>query len=1265
MAFVRRKAPFDDEIPGLERSKKTKLGNSSQDKEPTSQDSSSSSSSSISKVRTECEKILQEIGKQLADDGHILASIFEELPSAEEYPTYYTVIKEPIALENIRENIKNNEYKTIEQFKEDCDTMFTNAKRFNEPGSMVYNDAAYLQKFVAQKVAELFPEKQKTRRASTSKLKSDLNDKIGSPTEMTPSSRRGSSSARRTSSSKSDNLNKLEEESTSASATSTEANASTSNTPKSSPRIKRGGSISNQEPQESKSKHSPRLKRSASLTEEPRVNSSQRSPVKRTITPTQSPKPKRASIMRKSSSGEEALIKQENDIDERMITSPKSTPTRQSSRSKRNSTAQQSAVASEEEFEEASSSSSKPRRNSRNRNSDYHNYTEEDVSELFRTISNNDFEGIQQFFSTHPNFDVNKLWQSGKQEFTDDDFTWAPLHCAAYHGNKNIIRFLVKHGADVEIQDTWYAATPLAWAAFGGDFEATRFLVEEYGADIKAQNVHGQVPYEIVPSPDPHWQSVLLEASEIEPPDKNSMIPDRNDRQSRPSTPIRQIAQNRPSTPEPRPARSSSSQRTPSYSMKHPAHKSVSITKQKNSQASQLMKDLWQLIVDHRDSSGRQYSELFMDLPSKTEYPQYYKAIENPISLNIIERKIRKGYTSVQDFDRDFQLIFENAMYFNEDGSRIFKDAKLLQKLYNNNKKDLFKACAVETPSTPGTSIYYKSSATPTSRISTPELRKPTLTLSYQSVTYGIGDFVYIRDPNSSNYNIIVIERLFMNAKSQKRFAGSVFYRPDQTEHPSSMKFFEKEVFKTSVIEEHMLMDIVGKCFVMHSRDYILAHPEGFDDNDVYVCESSYAVASKFFTPIGDWASTLSVHIVIPVNLIPLETPRMLARNYEAESAVSAYTQNVHTPLELDEGTNTYKIRMPPPPPLPSNSSGNTMLPMRGEIIHPISTSTPEPMNFGSPHPLNGNQLHVKESTNVELHSNSSPQSQVRSTDQITTKTTNVYSLNQTAEDNNVIPRSHSSPEMLLQNDESNNENQKTQLIEEAYGVEAATGSAMSLDANPEMNIDSIEHVSKRPTNNNSTESYAQSPQNQEHVPPAEDNHRLFEIPMLLESNSASIHTTRVYDESTLDARQNPLLLQGIGVEASDRSFAMSLDTKHNAHSITLGPNATHVTIIPILVSSLLLPVPKPVDVFVYHQGRKVINTGHTFYPNAPSITHQNFIISLVPGVNNIDIWVYVPSVIATTSTTSTSGSSAVNGTASSSNGQTDRYSIFIAKQIE
>jgi hypothetical protein len=44
----------------------------------------------------------------------------------------------------------------------------------------------------------------------------------------------------------------------------------------------------------------------------------------------------------------------------------------------------------------------------------------------------------------------------------------------------------------------------------------------------------------------------------------------------------------------------------------------------------------------------------------------------------------------VDDFDREFQLIFENALIFNEDTSRINKDARVLLKLFNTRKKDVY-----------------------------------------------------------------------------------------------------------------------------------------------------------------------------------------------------------------------------------------------------------------------------------------------------------------------------------------------------------------------------------------------------------------------------------------------------------------------------------------------------------------------------------------------------------------------------------------------
>ncbi|KAF9177137.1 hypothetical protein BGZ49_005761, partial [Haplosporangium sp. Z 27] len=41
-------------------------------------------------------------------------------------------------------------------------------------------------------------------------------------------------------------------------------------------------------------------------------------------------------------------------------------------------------------------------------------------------------------------------------------------------------------------------------------------------------------------------------------------------------------------------------------------------------------------IKNHKDESGRLISELFMELPDRGEYPDYYMTIQNPIAFDII-----------------------------------------------------------------------------------------------------------------------------------------------------------------------------------------------------------------------------------------------------------------------------------------------------------------------------------------------------------------------------------------------------------------------------------------------------------------------------------------------------------------------------------------------------------------------------------------------------------------------------------------------------
>ena len=70
----------------------------------------------------------------------------------------------------------------------------------------------------------------------------------------------------------------------------------------------------------------------------------------------------------------------------------------------------------------------------------------------------------------------------------------------------------------------------------------------------------------------------------------------------------------------------------------------------------------------------------FVALPPKKEFPDYYTIIKEPISMKMIEKKIKKEeYSSLGDFKRDIQRLCTNAKTYNEDGSVIFIDAVAIE----------------------------------------------------------------------------------------------------------------------------------------------------------------------------------------------------------------------------------------------------------------------------------------------------------------------------------------------------------------------------------------------------------------------------------------------------------------------------------------------------------------------------------------------------------------------------------------------------------
>ncbi|KAK8745940.1 hypothetical protein OTU49_017190 [Cherax quadricarinatus] len=96
---------------------------------------------------------------------------------------------------------------------------------------------------------------------------------------------------------------------------------------------------------------------------------------------------------------------------------------------------------------------------------------------------------------------------------------------------------------------------------------------------------------------------------------------------------------------------------------------------------SKTIRTLYNSVRDYRDSEGRQLSEVFLKLPSKALYPDYYEVIKQPIDLDRIQHKWKNGvYITLDDIMADLTLMFQNACRYNEPDSQIYRDALTLQR---------------------------------------------------------------------------------------------------------------------------------------------------------------------------------------------------------------------------------------------------------------------------------------------------------------------------------------------------------------------------------------------------------------------------------------------------------------------------------------------------------------------------------------------------------------------------------------------------------
>ncbi|SNX82573.1 probable SNF2 - component of SWI/SNF global transcription activator complex [Melanopsichium pennsylvanicum] len=82
--------------------------------------------------------------------------------------------------------------------------------------------------------------------------------------------------------------------------------------------------------------------------------------------------------------------------------------------------------------------------------------------------------------------------------------------------------------------------------------------------------------------------------------------------------------------------------------------------------------------------SGRKRCLLFLDVPKKTDYPDYHVIIEKPIAMRQIKRRIdNRTFRRVDTCRDEFHLMVRNAKTYNQEGSWVYNDAVELQKAFD------------------------------------------------------------------------------------------------------------------------------------------------------------------------------------------------------------------------------------------------------------------------------------------------------------------------------------------------------------------------------------------------------------------------------------------------------------------------------------------------------------------------------------------------------------------------------------------------------
>lgn len=264
----------------------------------------------------------------------------------------------------------------------------------------------------------------------------------------------------------------------------------------------------------------------------------------------------------------------------------------------------------------------------------------------------------------------------------------------------------------------------------------------------------------------------------------------------------------------------------------------------------------------------------FEKLPDAKYNPGYYAMVANPILLNEIKVKVRlRKYALVDQFINDLnvmlantKLVYERDPYSQEyiDFENFSREAgTIIQAELLKLEQELISQLTLGTDGV---------------------IRIPFDLLEVNGYTYRIGDWVLIDNPNDPEKPTVgQIFRLWTTDDGNKYTNVCWYYRPEQTCHKEDRLFFINEVCKTGQYRDHLVLEIVGPCYVVFLTRYQKGDlPEGVIPEGLpwFICEFRYNELLHVFNRIRTWKACLpdEVRDLYEQPLIPLHEPRKLVK---------------------------------------------------------------------------------------------------------------------------------------------------------------------------------------------------------------------------------------------------------------------------------------------------------------------------------------------------------------------------------------------------